>query len=181
MARVAGGNRSALGVLIERHQEYVRKLAFRFVGHWDVADDLAQETFLRVWRAAGSYTATAAFSTWLYRLVLNLTRDWQRGQSYRQHAELNDRIADPQPAVSATLQQSEIAEAVRRAIGSLPDNQRTALILHRYAGLSHREISAVMGKSEAAVESYLVRSYASLRAALGHLRFGDETPPDSVG
>lgn len=165
MARVAAGDRDAFAALIERHREYVHKLAYRFVGRWDVADDLTQDTFLRVYRAAATYEPTAAFSTWLYRLVLNLCRDWRKGQSYRQHAPLSDGLPGADGAADA-VERQELAEAVRRAVEALPDHQREALILHRFAGLSHREIAAVMEKSESAVESYITRGYASLRSIL---------------
>jgi RNA polymerase sigma-70 factor (ECF subfamily) len=169
MARVAAGDRDALAALIDRHKEYVYKLAYRFAGRWDVADDITQDAFLRVYRAAPTYRSTAAFSTWLYRLVLNLCRDWRRAQTYRDHAPLDEgsSVADN---ATTRVEREEIVQAVRAAIEALADNQREALILHRYGELSHREIAEIMGKSESAVESYLVRAYANLRTSLGGMR-----------
>lgn len=165
MARVAVGDRGAFAALIGRHQEYVHKLAYRFVGRWDVADDLTQDAFLRVYRAASTYTPTAAFSTWLYRLTLNLCRDWRKSQTHREHASLDERVPAAEAGPEA-VEREELARSVREAVEALPDNQREALILHRFAGLSHREIATVMERSESAVESYVTRAYASLRATL---------------
>lgn len=165
MRRVQTGDRGAFASLIERHQEYVRKVAFRMVRRWDVADDLAQETFLRVYRAAASYKPTAAFSTWLYQLVLNLCRDWYRSQQLRFHHSLNHEEL-PDRASSPGIEQEELGEAVRQAVSALPERQQEVVILHRYMGLSHRQIAEIVDKSESAVESYLVRAYANLRKAL---------------
>jgi len=114
MARVAAGDRDAFAALIERHREYVHKLAYRFVGRWDVADDLTQDAFLRVYRAAATYEPTAAFSTWLYRLVLNLCRDWRKGQSYRKHAPLSDGLPGPDGGADA-VERQELAVEVAKA------------------------------------------------------------------
>src|SRR5512138_2650513 len=75
MSRLATGDMSALGALVERHQDRVRSLAYRMVLRWDAAEDIAQETFLRVYRSAPTYQPTASFSTWLYRIVVNLCLD----------------------------------------------------------------------------------------------------------
>ncbi len=165
VARIADGDRAAFAALIERHQAYVHKLAYRFVGHRDVADDLTQDAFLRVWRSAAGYRPTAAFTTWLYRMVVNLCRDWRRGQRYRDYAQLTDMPAATDEK-SAADDQAEMARRVREAIEALPDHQREAVLLHRYGEFSHREIAEIMGKSESAVESYLVRAYAKLRDSL---------------
>ncbi len=165
MARVAAGDREAFAALIRRHQDYVQRLAYRFTGRWDAAEDLAQDAFLRVFRAARTYRPSAAFSTWLYRLVLNLCRDWRRAKAYREYVPVDSQqpVAPPPPDAA---ERAETAGAVRAAVDALPDNQREALILHRYAELSHRQIAEVMQKSESAVESYLVRAYANLRQSL---------------
>lgn len=166
MARVARTDRDAFAALITRHQDYVLRLAYRFVGRWDVAEDLAQETFLRVYHAAAGYRPTAAFPTWLYRIVLNLCRDWRRGQTYRQYSPLDRQAGASGNDDRASLEDAEVAARVQAAIAALPDAQREALVLHRYGELSHREIAAVLGKSESAIESYLVRAYANLRKSL---------------
>jgi RNA polymerase sigma-70 factor, ECF subfamily len=179
MVRIAAGDRAAFSTLIERHQLYVHKLAYRFVGHWDVADDLTQDAFLNVYRAAATYRPTAAFSTWLYRLVLNLARDWRKVSSRRsRHLPL------PRPpdgcGPSSQTERSEVVDLVKAAVQALPENQRDALILHRYCDLSHREIAEIMGKSESAIESYLVRAYVNLRGLIQGRR-QDEAGPQGTG
>ncbi len=165
MQGVAGGDRDAFAALIERHQQNVHHLAYRFVGRADVADDLAQDAWLRVYRAAGTYQATAAFTTWLYRLVLNLARDWAKSQARRSAAPLPESVAG-ENAAAVQAERRELIDAIQDAILSLPENQRQAVVLHRYSRLSHREIAQIMEKTESAVESYLVRAYASLRSLL---------------
>lgn len=166
MARLAAGESAALDVLVQRHQQRVRSLAMRLTGHGDAADDVAQDAFMRVMRSAGSYAPTAAFSTWLYRIVVNLCLDRQRRRADR-HLALQDET--PQHASAGAEQpllEQERAVAVRREVEALPERQRLAVILHRFQGLSHAEVAEVMGCSESAVESLLVRGYAQLRQRL---------------
>ncbi len=170
MRRVAEGQQEALAVLVRRHQERVRRLAGRFLGSPDEADDVCQETFLRIYHAAREYRPTAAFATWLYRVVANLCWDHRRRAARRpvalpppdEHPAAEDRRT---PA-----EQAELSDRVRKAVARLPDRQRLALVLHRDAGLSHREIAEATGWSESAVESCLVRAYRQLRADLSDLR-----------
>ena len=143
MARVAHGDRAALGTLIERHQEHVLALAYRFVSRWDVAEDIAQETFLRVFRSAPGYQPSARFTTWLYRIVANLCWDRRRWAS-RQPVALADRdLPTDAPGGAADLEREERVRQVRAAVGRLADRQRLAVVLHRYEGLSHRRIAEI--------------------------------------
>ncbi|UCG17268.1 MAG: sigma-70 family RNA polymerase sigma factor [Phycisphaerales bacterium] len=165
MARLADGDQSALAQLIQRHQHRVLDIAYRTIGDRVLAEDIAQEAFLRVWRSAGSYVPSAQFTTWLYRIVVNLCIDASR----KPKALTIDGPAVPHPemaAVSSGLERSDRIAAVRRAVARLPRRQRVALVLHRFSGLSIRVISDATGWSESAVESLLVRAYASLRQAL---------------
>jgi RNA polymerase sigma-70 factor (ECF subfamily) len=169
MALVAQGDRGALSALVKRHQARVLGLAYRFLGQPDIAEDVAQEVFLKIWRNAASFRPEAQFTTWLYRLTANLCWDLRRraARETRSHAMVPElgSAADPAEAVDS----HERAERVRRALTRLPDRQRLAVILHRYEGLSHREIAEVTGWSAKAVESCLVRAYESLRKWLSDL------------
>lgn len=166
MARLAKGNMSALGELARRHQTRVLELAFRTLGTWDLAEDVAQETFLRVYRAAKHYKPTAKFTTWLYRIVINLCLDEKRKRS-KAGAPLEPELCEQLPATNNdTTEQQETAAIVRAAVYALPERQRVAVLLHRYHGLNHAEISEVTGWTRSAVESLLVRAYANLRAKL---------------
>lgn len=167
MAELAGGDMGALGELVRRHGQRVRALAFRVTRRWDLADDLAQEAFLRVLRSARDYEPSAAFSTWLYRIVVNLCLDALRKP---RPAPLGDGLAqrgDPaQAAPEVDLLRRERAEAVADEVARLPDRQRLAVLLHRFEGLGHAEVAKAMGCSASAVESLLVRAYQQLRRRL---------------
>ena len=169
MLSVGRGDRDALGALVRRHQANVVGLAYRFLGRWDVAEDVAQDVFVRVWRAAAEFRPQAQFTTWLYRLVTNACWD-RRRQAGR---ELRLRSAAPSPGCdappSAALESQQRIARVRQAVAGLPDRQRLAVILHRYQGLSHQEIADATGWSQSAVESCLVRAYEKLRASLSDL------------
>jgi RNA polymerase sigma-70 factor (ECF subfamily) len=169
MALVAQGDRDALSVLVTRHQAKVLGLAYRFLGQPELAEDVAQDVFLRVWQKAARFRPEARFTTWLYRLTANLCWDRRRRamREARARAEVPERGSAAEPAVAVDIQ--ERVQRVRRAVANLPDRQRLAVILHRYAGLSHREIAEVTGWSGKAVESCLVRAYESLRKSLSDL------------
>ncbi len=164
-ADLSGGDMSALGELASRHQAKVLSLAYRMLNDWDQAEDLAQEAFLRVYRSVGKYHGKSKFTTWLYRVVVNLCLDQRRKR--RNVVQIDDieavlaeaRQADP-------LEKREIAEAVRRAVAQLNERQRMVVILHRFEGLSHGQVSELTGWSKSAVESLLVRAYEALRGEL---------------
>ncbi|MCP4247238.1 MAG: sigma-70 family RNA polymerase sigma factor [bacterium] len=172
MAAVAAGEMAALGQLVRRHQARALRLARRVMGRDELAEDVVQEAFLRVYRAAAKYRPEARFTTWLHRIVVNLCFDQRR------------RWVPPPAGVDPTDQQQEAREtdpadrsvtdetrqAVRRAVATLPDRQRLAVILHRFEGYSMREVAQVTGWSVSAVESCLVRAYRRLRHKLAGLR-----------
>lgn len=178
MRRLADGDMSALGQLVRRHQDRVRAVAYRMTLHWDMADDIAQEAFLRVYRAAPGYQPSASFSTWLYRIVVNLCLDAAKKPKPVALADDAPSGVAPDPrspapsrgdgaAADALLIEQEKLAAVRRAVAALPDRQRMAVVLHRFEGLDHAHIAETTGWSVSAVESLLVRAYAQLRQQLG--------------
>lgn len=173
MTRIGAEDRDALGILARRHQARVLAIAYRFLGRWDAAEDVCQETFLRVYRRASTYRPEAQLTTWLYRIVSNLCWDFRR-KARRQAIPAESTIV-PQAALdsSDSATRRERADRVRNAIAALPDRQRLAVVLHRYEGMSHTEIAEVTGWSSSAVESCIVRAYAKLRADLSGL-VGDE-------
>ena len=167
MARVGRDDMTALGLLAQRHRGRVLSLAYRLLGDWHRAEDVAQETFLRVRRAAGGYEPQAEFTTWLYRIVHNLSMDQHRRVA-RTPLPL-EAIQEPQMEDSSRtdlVEKAELAQLVQKAVAQLPDRQRRVVILHRHEGLSHVEISDVTGWSKSAVESLLVRAYENLRKNL---------------
>jgi RNA polymerase sigma-70 factor (ECF subfamily) len=168
MASVAENDMDALELLVRRHQASALSTAYRILARWDQAEDVAQEVFIRVYQAAGSYVPTAAFTTWMYRIVVNLCRDHLRKR--RPNLEPPEDLGDSRgEAPAQVIARAEHAEAVRKAVDRLPERQRITVILHRFSGLSHAEIAEATGWSVAAVESCLVRAYAALRQGLSEL------------
>ena len=165
MTNLAHGDMSSFGKLITRHQEVVLSLATRILGSHDRASDITQETFLRVHRARGSYSPTARFTTWLYRIVVNLCMD-ELKRNKKTVPLLKEMARNDQ---TSRLEKQELAQEVQKAIGQLPPRWQIVLILSRYHGLSHQQISDSTGWSVSAVESLLVRSYRTLRKSLSHL------------
>jgi len=169
VAAVGAGQIGALGELVERHEQAVLALAYRTLGRWDQAQDVAQDVFLRVHRSAHTYRAKSKVTTWLYRITVNICLDLLR-RAKREPVAMPDTIEPPAPQDADPLEADERADIVRRAVLALPARQRTALNLLRYQGLSHRQIAEATGWSRSAVESLLVRAYANLREALSDLR-----------
>lgn len=181
MARLAGGDDSALAELVARWQRPVLAHVARFLGcPPEEAQDIAQEAFLRVWRERRRFEPRAAFSTWLFAIVLNLCRNRRRSAQRRPVLVPIgvDGAGEPFPAIEAgadadplaCARASELEGKVRRALRSLPESQRAAVLLRRFEGMSYREIATVLGSSEGAVESLLVRARRALAAAI----FGDD-------
>lgn len=163
MRALAEGRMSALAELVRRHQDSIRAVAYRVSGIWDVADDVAQECFLRLFRSARSYKPTAAFRTWLYRIVVNLCLDKARSA---RPAALPEKLPARDGGPDAKLLQEEKRRAVQEAVAKLPERQRIALVLHRFEHLTHGQIAIATGWSESAIESLLTRAYEQLRQAL---------------
>jgi RNA polymerase sigma-70 factor (ECF subfamily) len=168
MTRLAGGDKEALVELVQRHQQRVLALAYRLTGDRALAEDLAQEAFLRVWRSAARYRPQARFTTWLYRIVVNLCLDAskkRRPVSGELPNKADARIPPPPAAADFRVR----ATAVQQAVARLPGRQRVALVLHRFSGLSVQAVAEATGWSESAVESLLVRAYSTLRKSLRNL------------
>jgi RNA polymerase sigma-70 factor (ECF subfamily) len=167
---VALGNREALAVLIHRHQAKVVALAFRFLARWEEAEDVCQDAFVRVFERAANYRPTAAFTTWLYRIVANLCLDRRRRQAREPDRlpEAAEELISRDPAASRH-DRTNLESRVRDAVALLPDRQRLVLILHRYSDFSYKEIEQITGWSSGAVESCLVRAYSRLRELLADL------------
>jgi RNA polymerase sigma-70 factor (ECF subfamily) len=177
MARVAKGDDEAFEILVTRHQTPILNLIYRFLGDRAQAKDLAQEVFLRVWQAAKTYEAKAKFTTWIYQIATNLCfnelkaarrRRWfpfHRSEESDKNA-VEDAYSDSSPTAEDILLAKERSRQISEALQNLPDNQRMALVLKRYDGLSYQEIAQVIGCSVSAVESLLVRAKRTLQQKL---------------
>lgn len=175
----AAGDEAAFRVLVERWERRVLAFFFRSVGSAEDAADLAQETFLRLHRAAPAYTPRGRFAPFLFRIAGNLARNEIRRRSVRRllnwggSGEGSDEAAMLAAEASDTDRpdiawaRAREAERVRRALLALPERQRIAVTLKRFEGFTQEEIAEAMGISISAVESLLVRGMAALRKALG--------------
>src|SRR5437773_1325134 len=179
MERLAKGHDDALNSLIERHSKKLFHYLIRQLQNEQDAEDLAQETFVRVYRHRGRFDPAQKFTTWLYTIATNLSRDHLRWRSRHPQVSMDSKDTEtettlenhlPSEAASpdAQLQQSETAEGVRRAIAALPEDLRTALILSEYESLSHSEIAAILNCTSKAVETRLYRARKILRERLPH-------------
>jgi RNA polymerase sigma-70 factor (ECF subfamily) len=177
MCRVAAGDKPAFEALVYRHQRPVFNFFFRFLGDRAEAEDLTQEVFLRVWKSAGTYKPQAQFTTWLYRIALNLGINRQRSLRIRnwftpsepasQLQKSNETFIGQTGVTSTTPEddviQMELSQQMRKALDGLPTSQRVALILKIYDGWTYLEISQIMGRSVSAVDSLLIRAKKNLR------------------
>lgn len=170
--------------LIAAHERKVYGLAYRLMGNEEDAKDLAQEAFLRAFTSLERFRGNSAFSTWLYRIVVNVCidemrkrkRERTRSLSEKPHldesepasgASLKERdIADSSPGPAEQLESKELSDVVRKAIDELSEHYRTAIILRDIEGFSYEEIAAITGCSLGTVKSRLNRARNALREAI---------------
>jgi RNA polymerase sigma-70 factor (ECF subfamily) len=178
MLRVREGDQASFGLLLEKHRGPVVHFLYRMVQNQPVAEELAQEVFLRVYRSRDNYEPTAKFTTWLFRIATHLGLNWIRdGRNEKFHNRLDEETSDGAskqvPDRSRTVEQELVYQAklreVRQAIESLPSKQRAAVMLHKYEELEYAQIANVLRCSESAVKSLLFRAYESLRTRLAHM------------
>lgn len=180
MLQVAGGNNEAFETLVERYQDRLIGFFFHLVRDRTAAEDMAQEVFLRVFRARERYVATARFSTWLFRIAHNLGTNQRRGLARRKEVSLaasngssdenrqdNSNLADKSALMPTRLLDSkETQDIVRNALDELNERQKMAVLLHKFEGMSYEDIGEVMDLKVVAVKSLLSRARGNLRDAL---------------
>jgi RNA polymerase sigma-70 factor (ECF subfamily) len=173
MLRVREGDDGAFRELIERHQRVVVATIHRAIGDAWEAEDLAQRVFIQIYRSAHRYQPTAKFTTWMFTIVHNTIRNEYRRRS-RHPAQSLDEVGEHLPDARVTnpaqdVAERELQERIQVAIGELPANQRTAVILCRFEGQSYEEIAQVLDCSVPAVKSLLHRARESLKEKLSGL------------
>ncbi len=178
MLRVAAGDDNAFDYLVEKYRRSMISFMYRMTHNQAVAEELAQEVFLRVYRSRQSYAASAKFTTWLYRIATNLAVNHARDTKHERPENVvnidepdNDTgltmdVPDSSLNVEQNILRRERLAAIRRQVEALPERQRMAVIMHKYQDLDYKQIAAVLKLSESATKSLLFRAYETLRETL---------------
>jgi RNA polymerase sigma-70 factor (ECF subfamily) len=178
MLRVREGDDVGFNFLIEKYRKPIINFMYRMVHNQAVAEELAQEVFLRVYRSRQTYRAEAKFTTWLYRIATNLGVNHARDTKHERAAQTiyldqpdpetgtTPDVADMHPGAEDEMVKDERMKAIRKHVMALPERQRTAVLMHKYQGLDYKEIGAVLRLSESATKSLLFRAYQTLRERL---------------
>ncbi|MFZ1203681.1 MAG: sigma-70 family RNA polymerase sigma factor [Candidatus Acidiferrales bacterium] len=179
MLDVKAGDDSSFDFLLQKYRSPLVNFLYRMVRDTATAEDLAQEAFLRVYRARKQYTPSAKFTTWLFRIATNLALNSVRDNRYAKLGVPLDSPADedaapmelPAPVmrIDEHMIERDRTEFIRRAIASLPEKQRAAVLLHKYEEMDYEEIARILDCSESALKSLLFRAYESLRVQLAPL------------
>jgi RNA polymerase sigma-70 factor (ECF subfamily) len=178
MLKVKAGDWLSFAALMDRHRGNVERFLFNRVRDRSLAEELAQETFLRVYRARGTYEPTARFKSWLFQIAAHLASNSRRDRRREKlHESLDQQpsfapalqLRDRRPSAEDRLLAATAAEEVRRALAALPAKQRTAVVLHKYADLDYAEIATRFGCTQSAIKSLMFRAHETLRASLAHL------------
>ena len=179
MLDVKAGDDASFNLLLQKYRTPLINFLYRMVRDSATAEDLAQEVFLRVYRARKQYSPSAKFTTWLFRIATNLALNSVRDNRHRQmdvsiDAPVEEDQAPVQlPALEMRIDEHMIerdrAEFIRQAISSLPEKQRVAVLLHKYEEMDYAEIAKILECSESALKSLLFRAYETLRVQLAPL------------
>jgi RNA polymerase sigma-70 factor (ECF subfamily) len=178
MLRVAAGDEAGFNYLAGKYHRPIIHFLFRMVRNEAVAEELAQEVFLRVYRSRESYRAEAKFTTWLYRIATNLAVNHARDTKHERSAQTiyldapdeesgtTPDVADDELTVEQRMMRDERMGAIRKHVMALPERQRMAVVMHKYQGMDYRQIGDVLKLSESATKSLLFRAYQTLRDKL---------------
>ncbi len=180
MLDVKAGDDASFDFLLQKYRSPLVNFLHRMVRDTATAEDLAQEVFLRVYRARKQYTPSAKFTTWLFRIATNVALNSVRDNRYQKMQISIDAPVDEDsqapmelPAREKRIDQHMIerdrTEIIRRAIWSLPEKQRAAVLLHKYEEMDYAEIARILDCSEGALKSLLFRAYETLRVQLAPL------------
>ena len=163
------GDPAAFEALIRAHQRMIHALAYRMTGSLADAEDLAQETFIRAYRQLDSYRGTAKFSSWLYRIAVNICLNWRQREARRgQVHECWSADTAAQREYDCPAEQDEISRTVQAALMKLPAKQRAAIVLTVYDGHNHAEAAKILGCSETTVSWRIFAARRKLKRLLSH-------------
>jgi len=174
VARSMGGDAESFNQLILRWERPIYALAYRVIGREEDARDVCQETFLRAFRALPGFKGQAKFSSWLYRIALNLCRDWIRRQRRAPVMQMPEGIdpgelaaeRGPVESIEELVSRRELSAVVEEAMALLPEEQRTAIILKEYHGMTFQEIAEMQGCPLSTVKTRLYQGLTVLRRQL---------------
>jgi RNA polymerase sigma-70 factor (ECF subfamily) len=179
MLDVKAGDDASFNLLLQKYRTPLINFLFRMVRDSATAEDLAQEVFLRVYRARKQYSPSAKFTTWLFRIATNLALNSVRDNRHRQmDVSIDAPVEEDETPLQLPAREMRIdehmierdrAEFIRQAISSLPEKQRVAVLLHKYEEMDYAEIAKILECSESALKSLLFRAYETLRVQLAPL------------
>jgi RNA polymerase sigma-70 factor (ECF subfamily) len=187
MLRVREGDDESFRVLLDKHRNPLVHFLQRMVQDAGASEELAQEVFLRIYRARTSYEPSAKFTTWMFRIASHLALNWMRDERHERSAVRLDgasfgkdrgddlparQLKDMNPSVEYSLVYETRLQEIRDSIASLPAKQRAAVLMHKYEEMEYSQIAQALECSESAVKSLLFRAYETLRARLAHLAIG---------
>jgi RNA polymerase sigma-70 factor (ECF subfamily) len=186
VARSIRGDRESFNELILRWERPIYALAYRTIGREEDARDVCQETFLRAFRALPGFRGQAKFSSWLYRITLNLCRDWMRRQRRAPLIQVPEGVdpvemaaaAEPSEAIEDLVARRDLTRIVERVMARLPEDQRTAILLKEYHGLTFQEIADLIGCPLSTVKTRLYQGLTVLRRELA--KEGAGVPPGLI-
>jgi RNA polymerase sigma-70 factor (ECF subfamily) len=178
MLGVKQGEGMCMDQLLQRHRGPVIQFLYRMVRNRAIAEELAQNVFLRVYRSRTTYEPTAKFTSWLFRIATHVALNWLRDRRHENNQlslsaglerDSERQIPDKRPTVDQLLIYEVKLEEIRQAIAELPDRQRAAVIMHKYEELEYTQIADALSCSPQTVKSLLFRAYNSLRVRLAHM------------
>jgi RNA polymerase sigma-70 factor, ECF subfamily len=178
MIRVKEGHDPSFALLLQKHRLPVVHFLYRMVANAAIAEELAQEVFLRVYRSRNTYEPTAKFTTWLFRIATHLALNSLRDGKHERLQDTLDgvtedaparQVPDRRPTVEAAMVKEARLEEIRQAVAGLPAKQRAAVLMHKYQEMEYTQIAKALNCSESAVKSLLFRAYETLRARLAHM------------
>lgn len=190
MLRMKQGESVCMEALLHRHRAPVIHFLHRRVQSQAIAEELAQNVFLRIYLSRGKYVPTAKFTTWMFRIAGNLALNWIRDRRReRTDTSINARLPrgeEPQypdrtPSIEQMLIRRAKLAAVREAVDQLPERQRNVVMMHKYEGKSYAEIADELGCTPQSVKSLLFRAYSALRLSLSDMNAGLRTAPCGRG
>jgi RNA polymerase sigma-70 factor (ECF subfamily) len=178
VARSMRGDTESFNQLVLRWERPIYALAYRTIGREEEARDICQETFLRAYRALPGFRGQAKFSSWLYRIALNICRDWARKERRTPTVQLPEDVdilemaaaTGPTESIEDLVARKDLSRTVERLMADLPEEQRTAIVLKEYHGLTFQEIADLMGCPLSTVKTRLYQGLTVIRRGLANQR-----------